>query len=551
MVLDERVRLSRSAIWGLQRAFFEQMGVDAWRKGIVPHYITSNGFIARAYARVIYAFLKDRRAPPPSADGLPSAAGLPIHIVELGTGSGRFTYALLRHLEELIEQSAYPLPPFRYVMTDLPERNLDFWLDHPFLQEWLQSGLLDVAQFDAEHSTQLTLRRSGVVLEPGKQTMPMVVIANYFFDSIPQDAFYVKGGALQEALLTTTLPDNAATLAPDERIKQAKIDYSPAPVVNPAYANEALNAVLESYAATLPETVVTIPTAAVWCVDFFRRLSGDHLLLLSGDKGQATLTSLQGRTVPALVSHGSFSLNVNFHALGEYIRHLGGQMWHADPSGSTLSVAAFACYAGGEGSPQTSDSTGDPIERTPTTAQTVARAFAETQEAFERELVQFGAGAFFTLKKALETHHAKLSAAELLAALKLSGSDPSFVQTCLKALQKGVGDLSNIDKRHLKRLLIKGWTLFFPLGNDTDLAFDIGRVLYELNEFREASRFFQRSLDVWGPDAATTYNMALCHSLLHEPATALSWARQTLEINPAHEGARAMRLELEEKLQGG
>ena len=49
-ILQSRQRLSRSLLWQLQRRYFAQAGLDAWRSGTVPHYVTSNPFIARAYA---------------------------------------------------------------------------------------------------------------------------------------------------------------------------------------------------------------------------------------------------------------------------------------------------------------------------------------------------------------------------------------------------------------------------------------------------------------------------------------------------------------------
>ena len=38
------------------------------------------------------------------------------------------------------------------------------------------------------------------MLSPESVRNPLVLIANYFFDSIPQDAFHVEGGQLYESL---------------------------------------------------------------------------------------------------------------------------------------------------------------------------------------------------------------------------------------------------------------------------------------------------------------------------------------------------------------
>jgi hypothetical protein len=50
-IIEQDQRLSHSMLWELQREFFARQGVEAWRQGAVPHYITSNPFIASAYAQ--------------------------------------------------------------------------------------------------------------------------------------------------------------------------------------------------------------------------------------------------------------------------------------------------------------------------------------------------------------------------------------------------------------------------------------------------------------------------------------------------------------------
>jgi hypothetical protein len=87
MVLEHKQRLSRSILWKLQRDFFSRRGIEAWKQDGVPHFITSNPFIADAYAKLAFAFLRDCR---PELD-----PGQPFYILELGSGHGRFGYLFL------------------------------------------------------------------------------------------------------------------------------------------------------------------------------------------------------------------------------------------------------------------------------------------------------------------------------------------------------------------------------------------------------------------------------------------------------------------------
>jgi len=157
--LEPPTRFSRSLLWRLQRASYQAQGLLAWRTGGVPFQITSNPFIARCYADVIAGLVRDLHgaAEPPRR---------PLQLVELGAGSGRFGFYLVRALCAAFERDGLARLPFRLVMTDLVERNLAGWADHPRLRPFVEQGVLDFAVFDAEHPAPLALRVSGEVLAP-------------------------------------------------------------------------------------------------------------------------------------------------------------------------------------------------------------------------------------------------------------------------------------------------------------------------------------------------------------------------------------------------
>jgi len=71
----------------------------------VPNYITSNSFIANSYAQVIFALIHDYFCNE-SFDG----EGEVVNIIELGSGTGKFAYLLLKHLTASLEANP-PLHP--------------------------------------------------------------------------------------------------------------------------------------------------------------------------------------------------------------------------------------------------------------------------------------------------------------------------------------------------------------------------------------------------------------------------------------------------------
>ena len=73
----------------------------------------------------------------------------PLYIIELGTGSGKFSYYMLKALEEMKNVCDFPFNKIVYVMTDFTEKNFKYWVDHPALKPYFDRGLLDAGIFDA------------------------------------------------------------------------------------------------------------------------------------------------------------------------------------------------------------------------------------------------------------------------------------------------------------------------------------------------------------------------------------------------------------------
>lgn len=112
-------------------SFYDRKGPESWSQGIVPHFITCNAFIGRSYAKVLLGFLRDCMLP---GAKLPLDPNEPLYIIELGTGSGKFSYFMLKALEEMKNVSSFPIEKIVYVMTDFTETNFNFWSTHPSLK---------------------------------------------------------------------------------------------------------------------------------------------------------------------------------------------------------------------------------------------------------------------------------------------------------------------------------------------------------------------------------------------------------------------------------
>ncbi|KPK35887.1 MAG: hypothetical protein AMJ65_17005, partial [Phycisphaerae bacterium SG8_4] len=237
--LEYPQRLSRSILWELQRRFFAAEGIDAWRKGVVPCYITSNPFVAQAYSRVVGGFVRDCLA-----NGALIDHDQPMYIIELGAGSGRFAYHFLKEFLPSVESCGRNHLRLKYIMTDFASRTIEFWDAHPSLEPLVARGHLAFARFDAGHDRAITLYGSEETLAPGTIRNPIVVLANYFFDSIPQDLFRIEGGELHEQLISVFAPDGEVDLDEPDALGRVQIAFDSRQISDGYYGDPMLDELL-------------------------------------------------------------------------------------------------------------------------------------------------------------------------------------------------------------------------------------------------------------------------------------------------------------------
>jgi hypothetical protein len=282
------MRLSTSTLWHKQRSAYCNWGPASWSQKGVPFQISSNSQLAKQYAGVALEFLKKES----------------VCFLELGGGSGKFAYHFLRELVPRVEKLG--LPQVRYVLTDIAEKNVLFWQKHPLLIPYFESGVLEAAVYNP-------------LLSPPLLDNPFV-IANYFFDSIEQDLFRVERGQLMEGRIS----------------EDGTYSYHPVDPHNYYPEFPELNVLLEEYCGCLDLATFLIPIGAIQTL---RNLTPSFVL--AGDKGFSIIGELAALRDPELVTHGTFSFPVNFHAIGEYVRKSGGSWMPPQKLRPVFSVHGF------------------------------------------------------------------------------------------------------------------------------------------------------------------------------------------------------------------
>ena len=340
---DKPQTFAESALWDGQTTFYEEKGVEAW-SARVPYHGTNNFNIASSAAEIAHGFMRDWCATSRTATDR-------FHMVELGTGVGRFGFYVIKALQELQEAEHHPIP-FTYWMTDASTGVLEFLRTHAPIAELIKDGLIRLGVFDP--TTQEPIREYGTdpsdlsrLIEVPAFETPPIAFANYFFDSLPVDILRLQQGRI-DILTTSGLPnvdkevDMNSMRALDDlglSVEWLPVDFEMAGLKN-------RDSIIEPLAQISDEGFVIFPSAGLHTIDGLNRLCSEGFILMATDKALLPFDPpiLQVEPKPALHG-GAVSFNVNFPLIGRYFESLGGRVW-AQETRQNLTSAVFRRHRG-------------------------------------------------------------------------------------------------------------------------------------------------------------------------------------------------------------
>lgn len=501
-----KYRFSEAPIWELQRRYFEEQGLRAWNNDQVPQYITSNPMIGNAYAEIIFGFLQDIAAKGEESE--------PVTIVELGAGAGRLANHILHSLYELRDYAGIALPPFRYVMTDLAVKNVEGWRRHPALRPYIEQGVLDFAAFDAVRDHEIRLTESRTSIRPGDLKQPLILVANYFFDSIPQELLYIGEGRVYECDVRIEGPANAGQLPPSEVLKSLTLHYENRPAPEYEADSYPYRDVIALYREELEDSHVLFPEAGLKCLERLNALSPSGFLLVTADKGDHRLDNWKFAEPPDLIHHGSFSLTANYHALQHTFESRGGRALFTSHHYKNLNVGCIFMLEN-------------------------PNSYTNARLAYRRFVERFGPDDFFSLKGWIDDRIATLDLQPILAFWRLGGYDAEFFIQCAKRIASLLPEASDEELLDLRHGIRAMWSSYYAMEQHYDLALDAGLVLFEMNSYEEAKRFLEISIreSEEEPDALVLYCLAISHLELGGIEEAKGYLKRALKLDPGHEEA--------------
>ncbi|MCP5096147.1 MAG: tetratricopeptide repeat protein [Chloroflexi bacterium] len=466
--------------------------------------------MANCYAEIVVALWRDRQR-------LGLVTDEPIYLCELGAGSGRFAFHFLQRLTHLCQQAAIPLTDFCYVLTDVAQQNLDYLGQHPRFQPFFANGLLDLAFFDINHSDLLQLQQRQYTITPDTLTQPLVVIANYLFDSIPQELFYLEDGQIAQCLVSLLADTNPDALDKTELLGHVHCEYEYERLTETPYPEEPyLAQLITEYQQTLSDTHLLFPVAGLRGLQRLQALSQSGLVLLSADKGTHRLADLQNRPAPQLVAHtGCFSLNVNYHALKRLCEQKDGIALFPSQQHNHVNIGCLLFLKEVE-------------------------AYKQTCGAYARHVAEFGPDAFYSITKHARQDMAAMSARDILAYMQLSFDDAHLFACYLPRLVELVSEFSRHEWETVRAMVDRIWKNYFPIGEEHNLAEDIARLFYEISDYERVLTYLSYSMELYGKQVGTLLNMALCHLQLENHDQAVALWREVLSVDPDNRLAKQL-----------
>ncbi|MBU3145311.1 tetratricopeptide repeat protein [Clostridium sp. CF012] len=519
VILEAKKQLSQSMVWNLQSDFFANQGPEAWIRGIVPQYITTNPYIANLYAKTIFGYCRDY------VTRTDIDKNSTIYIMELASGVGRFTYTFLKRFLHIIESSSLKGLKFKYIVTDFSEKNIEYWQKHSFLKPYFDSGILDCATFDITQDDQLKLRNSGEILAPGNLKNPLILIANYTFDSLPQDTFYVNKGEIFEGLITITSTDDLASSEDKSILAGLDYYYTDNQIQGDNYyEDDDFNDILLYYKNRLEDTSFSLPIMALRCISRLKRTFNDDIILISADKGYKNEKSMLNNSHPFLSKHGCISMTVNFHSMEQYFKNIGGKAIHSIYEHENVNMSLFLLTS----------STHD---------------FVETTMAYDEIIESIGPDDFYILKKAVVPLCESLETKQILTFLRFTIWDARTFQEVYNILLERIDTQEDFPIEELVTVMNSVWEHYFPIGEEGDLAFYLGLLFSYIGKDSDALRFFEYSHELYGATAEIYYKIAVCFYNLCQIEKALEYTDKSLALDPIFEESMTLKILIQNQIE--
>jgi tetratricopeptide (TPR) repeat protein len=139
--------------------------------------------------------------------------------------------------------------------------------------------------------------------------------------------------------------------------------------------------------------------------------------------------------------------------------------------------------------------------------------FSRTKGAFNMHLDSFEPRDYWRMVSIVQESLAKPSLEYLMLLVKFGNWDPMTFNALFPAFRQGIEDASASQKWQLAAIIDRVWEHFYSITpEDGDFVLNLGVLLYDLKDYEGAIKYFERSMDISGPNQRAMQNIAACRS---------------------------------------
>lgn len=503
MVLQKAVPVVESKLWSLAQSFYSGCEAAAWAEGALPQGAAANACLADAYAGIVAAWLRDLGPQPAERQPL---------VLEIGAGRGSFAWLFMQRFLKRHWLPEDGEPAFTYLMADADEDLTQGWQREPRFGRLRQRGLLDFGHLAADAPTTIRCADATLTFASLRQR-PVVVIANYLFETMPHDLYRVRKGQLERVLLALASDDAATLSGAPGSFETITPTYTGQAIAKAETGHPLLDTIVDAYAAMGRDMAIPVPRQGF---DFLQPLVDREqpLLLLARDLAYTHPDRFPNK--PPFVFGGSFSQYTNFHAIGELFRHHNGGVQfqrHPDPS---FTVAAF--WLPGQGR---------------------SASLAQTRTAARERLAEFAPGHTSELLNLLTENIGRAEYGQLFAWLHSACLDPQVAQTCVALFVENYHrSTDGLDPQTLRDVYLEAYEQHLPTGIDDRFDFEVAQLLLVLRFDADANALLSSSLAELGRSPERLYVYALSLLRLQQREQARAVLEEALAMRPDFAAAR-------------
>lgn len=500
--IEEGQRISQSKLWKLLEAYYVKLGPKAWAEHGTPSFGSSNPITAEQYAALTIAFFKDCLANPSQ---FPLDPTQPIYILDLGAGTGQFSFAFLKKILPLLQQNFDGKLKICLVLMDIVEENFKFWKNHLYFKSYFESNILDYAYYHHAYTNEpIKLLNSQRTLSQDNLSNPLIVICNYFFSTLPSDLFRLKEGELQQGFISSYAPHpkGEADFAEDDPklIKAITFTVDYKTVIEPPYVGLEQN-ILETLVQTFRKEEdgihFTFPVGGFQVLRYFQKLTRERLLLIVGDYGANTVEDFKKYKDAWIAYHDSLSVPVNFSAFASFFTLQGGYnriTTEIDPK-FIISVSTFK----------------GPQEN-----------WKELRFVFDECIETFNVSDYAVFLEDLKDRVDSPPIFLVLELIKLGRGSALLVKACHREILATLPEMDQISKEKLKVYLHKiSENYYFTHFQGGEFFFVLGELLYNLNDFAGAASNYRKGMEIMGRSAEICKSLGACYLAMGEKDAAV------------------------------